>query len=121
MARDAPEGMLEEAVGERPPFLEEQGQAHERKGNLDGILFLLEEQRDGNGEAHRCQNEKFHRGSPSGSTKKDHRRPPVHRPGSGMAPLQLPGSRMIPGACFSGIIPAMAGQVKTRDVVYSLE
>ena len=74
VAREPPEGMLEEAVGERPPLLEEQGQAHERKGELDGVLFLLEEQGDGDGEAHRRQDEEFHKESRPGLKKKDHPR-----------------------------------------------
>ena len=74
VAREPPEGMLEEAVRKRPPLLEEQGQAHEREGELDGVLFLLEEQGDGDGEAHRRQDEEFHKESRSGLTKKDHPR-----------------------------------------------
>jgi len=95
VAQEAPEGVLEEAVDEGPPLLEEQGEADEGKGDLDGILVLLEEQGNGDRETHRRQDEKFHKGSRPGSTKKDHHRRPALSPSCGMAPGNSPDY-----ACF---------------------
>jgi len=115
-AQNPPEGVLEEAVEERSPLVEKEGQAHEREGDLDGVPFLLEEQGDGDGEAHRRQDEKFHKRSRSGRKKKDHRR--ALRDPAAAWPLTTPRHVQHPGVLFSVIIiPATAGQVNRREIV----